>query len=30
MPVKKGDRIDVGFTEMHLFDKATGVSLRAP
>ena len=29
-PVKKGDRLDVGFAEMHLFDKATGVSLRAP
>ncbi len=28
--VKKGDRLDVGFAEMHLFDKATGVSLRAP
>ncbi|MFS8069456.1 MAG: ABC transporter ATP-binding protein [Byssovorax sp.] len=29
-PVKKGSRLDVGFAEMHLFDKATGVSLRAP
>jgi ABC-type sugar transport system ATPase subunit len=29
-PVKKGSRLDVGFAEMHLFDKTTGVSLRAP
>ena len=28
--VKKGDRLEVGFAEMHLFDKQTGVSLRAP
>ena len=29
-PVKKGDRLAVRFAEMHLFDKQTGVSLRAP
>jgi sn-glycerol 3-phosphate transport system ATP-binding protein/multiple sugar transport system ATP-binding protein len=29
-PLKKGDHLDIGFAEMHLFDKATGVSLRAP
>lgn len=29
-PVKKGDHLEVAFAEMHLFDKQTGVSLRAP
>ena len=30
VPVKKGDKLAVTFAEMHLFDKQTGVSLRAP
>jgi sn-glycerol 3-phosphate transport system ATP-binding protein/multiple sugar transport system ATP-binding protein len=30
IPVKKGDKLAVSFAEMHLFDKQTGVSLRAP
>ena len=30
IPVKKGDKLAVSFAEMHLFDKLTGISLRAP
>ena len=30
IPVKKGDKLAVSFAEMHLFDKQSGVSLRAP
>jgi sn-glycerol 3-phosphate transport system ATP-binding protein/multiple sugar transport system ATP-binding protein len=29
-PVKKNDKLSVRFAEMHLFDKQTGASLRAP
>ena len=29
-PVKKGDRIELAFDDVHLFDRSTGRSLRAP